>query len=87
MWFLPLVVEVLADFGITWWFAQDTDTYSFVGGLDFSTFINGYWFPLSLYFLMIFIGVWIAIPSKGKRSGASGYQPRSYGRYPRNRRF
>jgi hypothetical protein len=71
MWpaILGFVAYIAADLGISWF--TRTEATNVIGGMDFLTFIQGYWFSMLLFCILIVVGVWIAIP-KHVRSNNGG---------------
>ena len=73
---IPAIASALAwigvDLGISYLTSDSTDV-SYVSGLDFSQFLESYWFPLLLYTLMMVSAIVLAIP-KQHSNDVSGYR-------------
>ena len=68
---LPAIIPALAsalawigiDLGISY-LTKDSDSVTYVSGLDFSQFLEAYWLPLLIYALMMVSAIALAIPKQ-----------------------
>ncbi|MBE6522193.1 MAG: hypothetical protein E7Z62_03585 [Thermoplasmata archaeon] len=62
---IPAIASALAwigiDLGISY-LTKDSDSVTYVSGLDFSQFFEAYWLPLLIYALMMVSAIALAIP-------------------------
>ncbi|AMK13479.1 hypothetical protein AUP07_0423 [methanogenic archaeon mixed culture ISO4-G1] len=70
---IPAIASALAwvgiDLGISY-LTQDSTDVSYVSGLDFQQFMEGYWLSLLLYALMMVSAIALAIPRSHSNDGA-----------------
>ena len=64
---IPAIASALAwigiDLGISY-LTKDSDSVTYVSGLDFSQFLEAYWLPLLIYALMMVSAIALAIPKQ-----------------------
>ena len=53
------------DFGISY-LTGSGDSYTYVYGLDFASFLEAYWVSLLIYLLAALTVVWFAVPKGGR---------------------
>ena len=74
---IPAIGSALAwigiDLGISYLTRDETDV-SYVSGLDFSQFLEGYWLSLLLYSLMMASAIWLAIPKQSHSNDVPGHR-------------
>ena len=74
---IPAIASALAwvgiDLGISY-LTQDSTDVSYVSGLDFQQFMEGYWLSLLLYSLMMVSAIALAIPKQTHSNDGAGHR-------------